>query len=213
MAPSTGARTLSRDYKDVRRHKHVAVGHGFSGWVGLGVGLSLGLLVALGVHLHYTRQAAATAVPVPAPDAAPASSVATDDSIDAGAGAADVSLAATNDYGFYDMLPKQQVEVADATQDRARMGKAARPPLPQGDVVLQAGSFKQQVEAEKLVAKLAYLGIDARIQRTPVDDETWYRVRIGPIETVEQLESVRAKLLEAEIDVAAVAPIEEAPLP
>ena len=212
MAPSTGARTLSRDYKDVRRHKHVAVGHGFSGWVGLGIGLSLGLLVALGVHLHYTRQAAATAVPVPAPDAAPASSVASDDSIDA-AGAADVNLAATTDYGFYDMLPKQQVEVADASRDRAKAGKAARAPLPRGDVVLQAGSFKQQVEAEKLVAKLAYLGIDARIQRTPVDDETWYRVRIGPIETVEQLESVRSKLLEAEIDVAAVTPVEEAPLP
>ena len=53
----------------------------------------------------------------------------------------------------------------------------------------------------------------ARIQRSPVEDETWYRVRIGPIETVEELQSVRAKLLEAEIDVAAVAPIEEAPLP
>ena len=212
MAPSTGARTLSRDYKDVRRHKHVAVGHGFSGWVGLGVGLSLGLLVALGVHLHHTRQAATTAVPEPSPDAAPASSVATDDAIDA-AGAADVNLATATDYGFYDMLPKQEVEVADATNDRARSGKAARPPLPRGDVVLQAGSFKQQVEAEKQVAKLAYLGVDARIQRTPVDDETWYRVRIGPIETVEELESVRSKLLEAEIDVAAVAPIEEAPLP
>ena len=212
MAPVTGARTLSRDYKDVRRHKHVAVGHGFSGWVGLGVGLSLGLLVALGVHLHYTRQATATAVPVPSPDAAPASAVASDDAMEA-AGAADLSLATTTDYGFYDMLPKQEVEVADAALDRAKVGKAARPPLPRGDVVLQAGSFKQQVEAEKLVARLAYLGIDARIQRSPVDDETWYRVRIGPIETVEELESVRSKLLEAEIDVAAVAPIEEAPLP
>jgi cell division protein FtsN len=212
MATSTGARTLSRDYKDVRRHKHVAVGHGFSGWVGLGVGLCLGLLVALGVHLHHTRQAAASAVPVPSPDAAPASSAATDESIEAAA-AADVNLATTTDYNFYDMLPKQEVEVADAALDRTRAGKAARAPLPRGDVVLQAGSFKQQVEAEKLIAKLAYLGIDARIQRTPVDDETWYRVRIGPIETVEELESVRTKLLEAEIDVAAVAPIEEAPLP
>jgi cell division protein FtsN len=212
MATSTGARTLSRDYKDVRRHKHVAVGHGFSGWVGLGVGLCLGLLVALGVHLHHTRQVAASAVPVPSPDAAPASSAATDESIEAAA-AADVNLATTTDYNFYDMLPKQEVEVADAALDRTRAGKAARAPLPRGDVVLQAGSFKQQVEAEKLIAKLAYLGIDARIQRTPVDDETWYRVRIGPIETVEELESVRTKLLEAEIDVAAVAPIEEAPLP
>ena len=212
MAPGPAARTLSRDYKDVRRHKHVAVGHGFSGWVGLGVGFGLGLLVALGVHLHYTNQDAATAVPVPAPDAAPASSVATDDSIE-GAGTADVNLAATTDYGFYDMLPKQEVEIADAAQDRAKAGKSARPPLPRGDVVLQAGSFKQQVEAEKLVAKLAYLGVNARIQRTPVDDETWYRVRIGPIETVEELDAVRSKLLEADITATAVAPIEEAPLP
>ena len=66
MPASTGARTLSRDYKDVRRHKHVAVGHGFNGWVGLGIGLGLGLLVAFGVHLHYSRQLAAAAVPVPA---------------------------------------------------------------------------------------------------------------------------------------------------
>jgi cell division protein FtsN len=212
MPPTTAARTLSRDYKDVRRHKHVAVGQGFSGWVGLGVGLGLGLMVALGVHLHHTRQAAVTAEPVPSPDAAPASSVATDDAIES-AGAADVSLASTTDYGFYDMLPKQEVEIADAAADRAKAGSAARPPLPRGDVVLQAGSFKQPVEAEKLVAKLAYLGIDARIQRTPVDDETWYRVRIGPIETVEELDAVRSKLLEAEIDAAAVAPIEEAPLP
>jgi cell division protein FtsN len=212
MPPTTAARTLSRDYKDVRRHKHVAVGQGFSGWVGLGVGLGLGLMVALGVHLHHTRQAAVTAEPVPSPDAAPASSVATDDAIES-AGAADVSLASSTDYGFYDMLPKQEVEIADAGADRAKAGSATRPPLPRGDVVLQAGSFKQPVEAEKLVAKLAYLGIDARIQRTPVDDETWYRVRIGPIETVEELDAVRSKLLEAEIDAAAVAPIEEAPLP
>jgi cell division septation protein DedD len=210
--PAGGARTLSRDYKDVRRHKHVAVGHGFNGWVGLGIGLGLGLLVAFGVHLHYSRQLAAAAVPVPAPDAAPASSIATDDSID-GPGTAAVDLAATTDYGFYEMLPKQEVEVPDPAQDRARVSKAAKPPLPRGDVVLQAGSFKQQVQAEKLVAKLAYMGINARVQRTPVDDETWYRVRIGPIETVEELEAVRSKLLEAEITATAVTPVEETPLP
>jgi cell division septation protein DedD len=207
--PLTGARTLSRDYKDVRRHKHVAVGHtSFNGWVGLGVGLSLGLLVALGVHLHYTRQAQAnSAVPVPAPSAAPASAVATDDTIE---GAPEASPATATDFGFYEMLPKQEVEVGSAPGMGTR---SARSPLPTGDVVLQAGSFKQQGEAEKLIAKLAYLGIDARIQRAPVDDETWYRVRIGPIETVEELHDVQSKLREAEIAATAVAPIEEAPLP
>ena len=205
--PSSGARTLSRDYKDVRRHKHVAVGHtSFNGWVGLGVGLSLGLLVALGVHLHYTRQAQATAEPVPAPPVAPASATATDDAM---VGAPETS-AADPGLDFYDMLPKQEVEVpAHAKGDKT----TTRSPLPTGDVVLQAGSFKQPVEAEKMVAKLAYLGIDARIQRAPVDDETWYRVRIGPIETVEELHTVQSKLQEAEISATPVTPVEEAPLP
>ncbi|HET7204751.1 MAG TPA: SPOR domain-containing protein [Steroidobacteraceae bacterium] len=203
--PSTGARTLSRDYKDVRRHKHVAVGHTFNGWVGLGVGLSLGLLVALGVHLHYTRQAQATAEPVPAPPVAPASAAATDDAM---VGTPETN-AAEPGLDFYDMLPKQEVEVPA----HAKNGKAARPPLPTGDVVLQAGSFKQPGEAEKMLAKLAYLGIDARIQRAPVDDETWYRVRIGPIATVEELHAVQSKLQEAEISATPVAPVEEAPLP
>ena len=204
--PSTGARTLSRDYKDVRRHKHVAVGQSFNGWVGLGVGLSLGLLVAFGVHLHYARQAQPTAEPVPAP-VAPASAAATDDPI---VGTPPEAAATEPGLDFYDMLPKQEVEVPAHARTTAR---TTRPPLPTGDVVLQAGSFKQAGEAEKLLAKLDYLGIDARIQRAPVDDETWYRVRIGPITTVEELQAVQSKLQEAEISATPVTPIEEAPLP
>ena len=55
-------------------------------------------------------------------------------------------------------------------------------------------------EAEKLQAKLAQFGIDAKIQRLSLEDETYYRVRIGPIATVEELEAMRAKLAEAEVD-------------
>ena len=72
--------------------------------------------------------------------------------------------------------------------------------LPTGDVTLQAGSFKQPAEAEKLQARLAQYGVDAKIQRFSLEDETWYRVRIAPIATVEELEAVRAKLAEAEIE-------------
>ena len=200
---ATGARTLSRDYKDVRRHTHVAVGHGFNGWVGLGIGLTLGLLVALGVHLHYSRQTEVAAEPMPAPPSSPASATATDDAI--------VIPEATpaDGFDFYDMLPRQEVEVPG----RPKGDRTSQPPLPRGDVVLQAGSFKQAQEAEKMVARLAYLGIDARIQRAPVDDETWYRVRIGPIATVEELQSVRSKLQEEEISATPVAPAEQAPLP
>ena len=108
------------------------------------------------------------------------------------------------------MLPQQEVRGADARRRRP----APRPPaLPAGDVVLQAGSFKQPAEADKLQAKLAQYGVDAKIQRFALEDETWYRVRIGPIATVQELEAIRAKLAEAEVEATPVTPSVEAPPP
>ena len=207
MAGSTGGRTLSRDFKDVRRHTHVAVGQGFSGWVGLGIGLTLGLSVALAVHLYDRQQRATGAEPVPATAQAPASEVVSDDATVSAVSSPDM---AGSDLEFYDVLPRQEVEVPEQSTGP---GSAARTPLPTGDAVLQAGSFKQSTEAEKMQAQLALLGISSKIQRASVDDETWYRVRIGPIETVEDLRVIRAKLREAEISAPAVAPVEDAPLP
>ena len=54
---SSGARTLSRDYKHVRRHAPGAPGQGFSGWAGFGLGLAAGLSVALAVHVYHTQPA------------------------------------------------------------------------------------------------------------------------------------------------------------
>ena len=181
----TTAKTLSRDFKHVKRQTPGG-GPGFNGWVGLGIGLAIGLSVALAVHLHYQNKAPVE--PEPAADAPPASAIApTEESpppADAGPG-----------YDFYDMLPKQEVEVP-----QSEAAKSAGLALPKGDVTLQAGSFKNVAEAEKLQAQLAQYGIDAKIQRFSLEDETWYRVRIGPIATVEQLETIRAKLAEAEIE-------------
>lgn len=179
-------KTLSRDFKHVKRHPPGGAS-AFNGWLGLGVGLALGLSVALMVHLHYQNKPPAE--PLPAADAPPASAVApTEESpppaAEAGPG-----------FDFYDMLPKQEVEVPE--RPAARTAGAT---LPKGDVTLQAGSFKNVAEAEKLQAQLAQYGIAARIQRFSLEDETWYRVRIGPIATVVELESIRAKLAEAEIE-------------
>jgi len=207
MAGSAGGRTLSRDFKDVRRHTHVAVGQGFSGWVGFGLGLALGLSVALAVYLYDGRQHASGSVPVPDSAQAPASEVVSDD---AAVSASNVPDTAGPDLEFYDVLPRQEVEVPERV---TAPGAANTTPLPTGDAVLQAGSFKQSTEAEKMQAQLALLGISSKIQRASVDDETWYRVRIGPIETVEDLRVIQAKLREAEISAPAVAPVKDAPLP
>ena len=191
-------KTLSRDYKHVKRHQ--PGGQTVSGVTGFATGLAVGLCVALGVFLHYRNQL----VPEPLPVAAkpPASAQATEDA----APPADPS----KDFTFYDDLPRQEVEVPKAPE---KPGVRPVAGMPAGDVILQAGSFKQPAEADKLQAKLAQYGVDSKIQRFALEDETWYRVRIGPIATVEQLEQIRSKLAEAEVEATPVTPVSEEPPP
>ncbi len=196
------ARTLNRDFKDVRRHAPGTPGQPFGGWTGFGAGLGMGLAVALGVHLYDRNQVPVPVEPIPAPAQSPASASASDD----GAVTTVADSPAEPDLDFYDMLPKQEVEVPGSSGKTS--AATARTPLPTGDAVLQAGSFKQSTEAEKMQAQLALVGISAKIQRASVDDETWYRVRIGPIATVEDLRVIQSKLREAEISATAVTPDE-----
>jgi cell division protein FtsN len=105
------------------------------------------------------------------------------------------------------MLPEQEVEVPPP----AATPTTPLSTLPQGEVVLQAGSFKSQDQADKLKGRLAIYGIEANIQRFALEDETWYRVRIGPIATVEELEAVRAKLAEAEVEATPMSSVAEMP--
>ncbi len=201
MTSGTG-RTLSRDYKHVRRHTPGGAGQVFTGWVGLFVGLAVGLSVALAVFMHYRKQPPAQ--PEPTASAAPASASASEEAPPA------PPPDPAKDLTFYTKLQEQEVEVPrdDAVKPGAKLSK-----LPKGDVTLQAGSFKQPGEAEKMQAKLAVYGIDSKIQRFSLEDETWYRVRIGPIATVEQLEAIRAKLAEAEIEATPVSTEADAPPP
>lgn len=181
----TQHRTLTHDYKHVKGPG----GPAFSGWMGLLAGLAIGLTVALGVFL-YDRD-----LPPAEPRAIAAMPPA--------------STQATEDYTFPDMLPTQEVRVP--TQAEKPGGKSSE--VLAGDVILQAGWFRQPAEAERLQAKLAQYGVDAKIQRFALEDETWYRVRIGPIATVRELRTLRAKLSEAEVEATPMTRAAWAPLP
>ena len=188
----TPSRTLARDYKHVRRNAQGT--QGFTGWMGLLIGLSIGLAVALGVFLHYRNPAPEQ--PTPEATVAPASA-----QVSETAPPAPAPADAPPEYDFYKMLPEQEVDVPKDA--RAPVNPVA-PAGVRGDVTLQVGSFKGMDQAEKMQARLALHGIESRIQRFTLQDETWYRVRIGPIGTVEELDAVRAKLAEAEVEATAV---------
>ena len=79
------------------------------------------------------------------------------------------------------------------------------PPAPNpvdtpGMYVLQMGAFVRETEAESLKARLALVGMTARIQPVMVDRQTYYRVRIGPTDDLAQLNADRARLQQHRFD-------------
>jgi cell division protein FtsN len=111
----------------------------------------------------------------------------------------DAAGAAAGQYDFYEMLPKFEVVVPERDRDVRRDLPAAPIERP-GVYVLQAGSYRNLKDGERVRAQLALQGIDAKVQRVAVDSDVWHRVRIGPIENLAELNRLRRQLQDAEID-------------
>lgn len=65
-----------------------------------------------------------------------------------------------------------------------------------GDVnyLLQAGSFSASGDAEAVKARIAMLGLSARVESGDSDGKTVYRVRMGPYRTASELAQAKQKL-------------------
>jgi cell division protein FtsN len=114
-------------------------------------------------------------------------------------------------YDFFTVLPEMEVVVPEEelnAQTRAQpaaqppaAGQSAEPATAGADqYLLQVGSFRTSADAEKMKAGLALLGIGARIQTVTVNDATWHRVRVGPVNGAREAEAMRARLAGAGID-------------
>ena len=97
------------------------------------------------------------------------------------------------------MLPNFEVVVPEKDRDVKRDLPAAKIERP-GVYVLQAGSYRNQPDAERVRAQLALQGINAKVQRVAVDNDVWHRVRIGPISDLAELNRVRKQLQAADVD-------------
>ena len=172
----------TRDYKRSRGSRK----GGFSGWTGLLIGLAAGL--AAGLALHFMGPRKAPEPDRPADSALPAPSEPASSREAAGEDA--------ESYDFYQMLPnfevvvpEKELVVPDAPADEKK-----------GAYVLQAGSYKRFEDADRVRAQLALQGITSNVQRVAIDNDTWHRVRIGPISDPAELNRIRQRLKEAEVD-------------
>ena len=60
--------------------------------------------------------------------------------------------------------------------------------------ILQAGAFGASGDAESTKAKLAMMGLAARVESAQINGNTVYRVRMGPYGTASELAEAKAKL-------------------
>ena len=95
--------------------------------------------------------------------------------------------------------PKITPPVATPEADKAATDKAAAPAeaakaVPSTQFFLQAGSFRNQNDADKLRAQIILLGQNVQIESGKVREETWHRVLVGPYASREQLAAAQKQL-------------------
>lgn len=118
--------------------------------------------------------------------------------------AAEPAESQTPRYDFFTVLPEMEVVVPDRDLEAAATAtdtEAAPPPGGTDNAfVLQAGSFRSAADAEEMKARLALLGVVARVQAVTVDDATWHRVRVGPVDGARAADDMRRRLENNGID-------------
>lgn len=105
-------------------------------------------------------------------------------------------------YDFFTVLPEMEVVVPEDELNVRSQPDGRSPAEGNGarQYLLQVGSFRQLSDADEMKARLALLGIVAQIQEVKVNDATWHRVRVGPVEGARAADEIRGQLTEHGID-------------
>jgi cell division protein FtsN len=169
----------------------------YPGWLWMLFGLAIGLSVAFAVYVKdrepNTEVALATREP-----ASMQSSL--DNNAETKVVEEEVAEPKEKRFDFYDMLPAFEIVVetekpaVDADVEPQAIEEA-------GVYLLQAGSFSTHNDADRRRAELALHGIESRVQRARVNNRDFYRVYIGPIDDLDELNITRSRLRAAKIDV------------
>ena len=165
---------MSRDYRKGGAARRPRAGGGFSGWTGLALGLALGLAVAARPKKPAPQSARDEA---PGEEPPPKGT----------------------EYTFYDRLKNYELVIPEKDKDVHRDLRPAPETRP-GTYVLQAGSYRNFADADQVRARLALQGVESKVQKVTVDADTWHRVRIGPITNLDELNRIRTRLRQADID-------------
>ncbi len=100
------------------------------------------------------------------------------------------------EFNFYDILPNYEVAIPEKELEQP-IAQGAKP----SDYLLQAGSFRKANDADGRRAQLALLGITSEVRTAKTDRGTWHRVIVGPFATTLELDKMRRRMQDNQIDV------------
>ncbi len=114
-------------------------------------------------------------------------------------------------FDFYTLLPEMETVVdtpkppkkAIVTSPSEKVAKQTRVETKKDSVsyLLQVGSFKNSKDADGFKARLAFLGIESKVQSVTIDNkDTWHRVQVGPIQGRAQADTLQNQLKQNNID-------------
>ncbi len=174
-----------------RRRKRKSRNDDYPGWIWMMFGLSIGLAVAFGIYIKDRT---------PGDPVRPVAEQPTN--VDDSKKSADTELEEPPEarFDFYNLLPNFEVVIPEQERD-VRRETSPQAVLEPGVYGLQAGSFSAYEDADRRRATLALQGIESKIQRVTIDEKTYHRVRIGPIDDLNELNLLRSRLRAAQIDV------------
>lgn len=150
------------------------------GWVWLLTGIVAGVFISF---LGYLADIA--------PEPAPAEIKASVEKVKT----AVAEKASATKFDFYTLLPEREVIVP--TERDVSETTPSTPII----YILQAGSFKNATDADKLRAQLLLMGLEARVDEVSVSGgELWHRVQVGPFYDRSKLSKARSTLISEGID-------------
>ncbi len=167
---------------------------------GILVGMVIGVGLAAGLAWYLMRSPTPFLQKAPLANKLPADSAPQNPP----AGAADPGVSSGKPrFEFYKVLTDKQDRTSIVLPKPADKPRAAdhKPAAAYEPHLLQAGSFQSAGDAEKHKARLALLGIEADIQSATIPDKgVWYRVRLGPYKTEDELNRARDFLKQNGVD-------------
>lgn len=97
-------------------------------------------------------------------------------------------------FDFYTILPGSESKVSK--EEESKIKETNTQPVVQKSYFLQVGAFHTEEEADNLKAKLALQGFEAVVQTATIPDKgIWHRVRVGPLNDLDQINKTKAALV------------------